>query len=147
VIEKYNQFRIYRKQMLFIVSSASLLVYAVSYLWPSCTRAYAQVDQNGFIYDPKMSRKCLKNGTFYGSIQCIYGPFSVRIIPYYLPQKYVSFCIRIVNGPYLVVFSSFRDTIQFAVLYRKVIVNGRKHAALYPFTTFLLFQHFFCIHR
>ncbi len=36
----------------------------------------------------------LKRG-IYGYIQCIYGPFSVRIIPYYLAQKYEPFCIRI----------------------------------------------------
>jgi hypothetical protein len=83
----------------------------------------------------------------YGSIQCIYGPFSVRIIPYYLAQKYTPFCIRIVNGPYLSVFSNFTDTIRFAVLYRKVTVNGRKNAVLDPFTTFIVFHHLCCIYR
>ena len=64
----------------------------------------------------------LKRG-IYGSIQCIYGPVSVRIIPYYLAQKYGPFCIRVVNGPYLAVFSNFTDTIQLTVFYRKVSVN------------------------
>jgi hypothetical protein len=44
----------------------------------------------------------------------------------YLAQKYVPFSIRIVNGPYLAVFSNFTDAIQLAVLERKVTVNGRK---------------------
>jgi hypothetical protein len=83
----------------------------------------------------------------YGSIQCKYGPSSVRIVPYYLAQKYMPFCIRIVNGPYLAVFSNFADIIQLAVLYRKVTVNDGKHAVLYPLTAFLLIQHLFYLYR
>jgi hypothetical protein len=78
--------------------------------------------------------------SIYGSIPFKYDPFSVRIKPYYLAQKYGPFCIRVVNGPYLAVFSNFTDTIQLTVFHRKVSVNGRKHAVLYPFTIFFVFR-------
>ncbi len=51
----------------------------------------------------------------HGSILHIYGSFSVRIEPY---------CIGIVNGPYLVVFTYFTNKIQLVVLQRIVTVNG-----------------------
>jgi hypothetical protein len=61
----------------------------------------------------------------YGSILYIYGSFLVRIKSNYQAQKYVPYCIRIINEPYLFVFTYFTDTIRLIVLQRIVTVNGQ----------------------
>ena len=70
----------------------------------------------------------------YGGIPFIYGPFPIRMKPYYLTQNYAPFYIRMVNGPYLAVSPYFTDLIWSAVLLRIATVNGRKYTVFYPFT-------------
>ncbi len=55
-------------------------------------------------YHPGRSKRCRlrsENEAFTAVLLYIYDSFSVRIKTYYRAQKYVPFCILIVNGPCL----------------------------------------------